>query len=184
MVFVGWLIVVFASVLHCWYSANQAAEGLGRARLFETSGARIFFSSIVLLISGLILTWFWGSLLLAAFALATYYLVLPIALIPLMEKIYRPEPPTAAAFSFQLYTLKYEAASAGKSFLDISARKLHLSLGKSSRRSQNLPVCCQVMRDEMGQGDLLLKEHGGGVGQDLTIRYILQPVIRSSHDAN
>jgi len=63
----------------------------------------------------------------------------------------------------------------GRQHLDINAGKLHRYLGDyPNPKRHRMPVCCQVMRDAMRPGDLILMQPRKGAGASLTIRYFLE----------
>lgn len=79
--------------------------------------------------------------------------------------------PTAVDFRDQLAKEIESAEAAGKGYVDIRSGDLHTKLGGYPGPSHRMPVCCNVMRAEMHNGDEELESPPRGRGANLVIRY-------------
>ena len=70
----------------------------------------------------------------------------------------RSSMPNADDFRRELGSLKAEADSLGQSELVITAGQLHRMAGGYPGPNHRMPVCCSVMRQEMGAGDRVVSE--------------------------
>jgi hypothetical protein len=192
---VGFIVVIIASFIHCWYAANKAAYPGNRAGGYMRFGQLTLILSILLLFAGVSLIWLGSSLLVAIVAVAIYFFVLPLLIMPLMKKIYISAPsqkmsddewekiaglhdnsprfPTSTDFWTQLFLLIQDASEHDAGFVDVNAGKLHRSVGGYPSDNHRMPLCCGVMREEMQPGDVILQEPPKGTGASLTIRYFL-----------
>jgi 5-methylcytosine-specific restriction protein A len=131
----------------------------------------------------------------AVAAIALYFFVLPLAIMPMMQRVYVPvttskisesewakaaglnDPPVRSPrtndFRTQLLIWHQDATDNGEAFTDVNAGELHKRVGYYPGPSHRMPLCCQVMRDDMQDGDLILEEPPKGAGASLTIRYQL-----------
>ncbi|MBI4202121.1 MAG: DUF2442 domain-containing protein [Chloroflexi bacterium] len=87
----------------------------------------------------------------------------------------REERPRLRAEDFRkaLRTKLSEASEKGTPFLDVNSGALHRELGGYPGPHHQMPTCCNVMRQEMRDGDLIVEEPPKGRGANLTIRYKL-----------
>jgi hypothetical protein len=92
MLLAGIITLLIASALHNWYAANEAAYPGDRAVGYFTLGKLTLFASIVLLILGEALIYLGSSILVAGVSGIAYFLILPLLLLPLMQKVYVPAP--------------------------------------------------------------------------------------------
>ena len=82
-------------------------------------------------------------------------------------------PPTAQEFQNELDRIFRLAQNQGKSYLDVKSGDLHRRVGGYPRHNHRMPVCCEVMRRNMGVGDQIVQEPPSGQGATLIIRYQL-----------
>lgn len=66
------------------------------------------------------------------------------------------------------------------SHIDIQAGFLHQQVGGYPNRNHHIPLCCDVMRSIMREGDRVIAEPKSGEGATLTIRYNLPRLTRKS----
>lgn len=102
-------------------------------------------------------------------------------------------PPTKNDFSRALKLILDAAQASGKEYIDVNAGDLHRKVGDYPG-NHRLPICCQVMRNNMQFGDSIIAQPPKGVGASLTIRYnfprhknqtseeIITPSISTSDD--
>jgi len=76
-------------------------------------------------------------------------------------------------FQRQLSTDLSKATTEGAAHVDISAGDLHRELGVNPERGNSMPLCCSLMRHEMGDRDIVIRQPPKGDGSALTIRYRL-----------
>ena len=79
--------------------------------------------------------------------------------------------PTADDFRKELQNIFCE--NEGKPSIDVNSRKLHRAIGGYPGENHRMPVCCDVMYDEMSARDKVLQSPPKGKGASLTIRYRL-----------
>jgi 5-methylcytosine-specific restriction protein A len=72
-----------------------------------------------------------------------------------------------------LRELKSAAKAKGKTELAISAGQLHRAVGGYPATNHRMPICCRIMREEMGPGDEVIAAPPRGQGASLEIRYRL-----------
>jgi 5-methylcytosine-specific restriction protein A len=93
--------------------------------------------------------------------------------------------PTAEDFKQALLGYLAEAAANGRTSVEVNAGHLHRVLGGyTGPQNHRLPICCSVMRAEMDPalGDEITLEPSAGMGESLTIRYVLpRPVERKAY---
>ena len=78
--------------------------------------------------------------------------------------------PTADDFREELQSIFCE--NEGKPYIDVNSKELHQRVGSySGRGNHRMPVCCNVMYDEMSARDKVLQSPPKGKGTSLTIRY-------------
>ena len=197
MLITGIILVILASILHCWYAANTAALPSYQAMGYMFFGGSALLATVVLLIAGSIAIWIGSSFLACGAAIIVYIFVLPLVIMPYMRRVYIPAPPKAIsdiewervaglrdaplapanadAFESQLSSMIRQAVDQGKECIDINAGELHSMVGGYPGREHRMPVCCRVMKNAMRQGDLILQEPPKGAGASVTIRYMLPP---------
>jgi len=202
MLAAGLLVLVLASVLHCWYAANAGTERGHAAGGFYVFGRGVVALSLLLLLISVVLIWSGSSFLWAAAELVAYFLVMPLIFVPILQRYYRPAPPGTSShaeyeaktakweaiagvndppkkapvandFWFQLFRLLSAASDIGEKSVVVQAGELHRRVGCYPGPNHRMPVCCQVMRDEMQPGDVILEEPPKGSGARLTVRYQL-----------
>ncbi len=78
--------------------------------------------------------------------------------------------PTASEFQAELDDVFRAAEKDGLSCVDVNAGKLHRNVG-GYPGNHRMPVCCNVMRQNMKTGDVVLHEPPKGNGASLEIRY-------------
>jgi hypothetical protein len=83
--------------------------------------------------------------------------------------------PTAADYRRGLLQMMADAENRGRTFLEISARELHVRIGPPRGRNDRMPNCCRVMKAQLtpDYGDVIVNEPRSGQGPTLTIRYRL-----------
>jgi len=80
--------------------------------------------------------------------------------------------PTAEEFREQLFEVFCVAAERRQPSVTVKAGDLHRNVGGyPGRRSARMPVCCNVMRGAMLEGDVIVSEPPKGAGATLTVRY-------------
>lgn len=87
MIPLGAILVLAASVLHCWYSGHATAPQYNQAFGFVRYGRVVLVVSVVLLLAGLALVWVGGSLVASLVAAAVYFLVLPLLMMALLQQL-------------------------------------------------------------------------------------------------
>jgi hypothetical protein len=85
----------------------------------------------------------------------------------------RSQMPSAGQFRSTLNTVLSGAALQKLPSIDVSAGWLHGQVGQYPGPNHRMPVCCEVMRNEMRQGDVILNQPPKGNGASLNIRYML-----------
>ena len=65
------------------------------------------------------------------------------------------------------------ATSEGKRSTVVKAGELHRQLGDYPGREHRMPICCEVMYQEMKSGDEIMAAPPKGKGASLTVRYQL-----------
>ena len=81
--------------------------------------------------------------------------------------------PTAADFRRELESMLGEARQAGRHVIDVTARELHQRVGGYPGSTHRMPVCCAVMRKQMGPSDAVIHQPPSGTGATLQVRYHL-----------
>ncbi len=82
-------------------------------------------------------------------------------------------PPTADDFRRKLDEILTNAKQQGRPYIDIRAGDLHRAVGGYPGNNHRMPVCCNVMKGTMKQGDEILESPPSGQGASLTIRYYI-----------
>ena len=80
--------------------------------------------------------------------------------------------PTTRDFQMELARMLRTAQHDGLAFLDVKAGDLHRQVGGYPQPNHRMPVCCDVMRQNMGPSDFVLRQPPKGKGATLEIRYI------------
>jgi 5-methylcytosine-specific restriction protein A len=80
---------------------------------------------------------------------------------------------TAEGFRVALNSVFIAAQRRGEGTVEVSAKDLHRRAGGYQSSNHRLPTCCDVMRSEMRDGDIVVQEPPKGRGASLTIRYII-----------
>ena len=84
-----------------------------------------------------------------------------------------PHPPDSSQFRAALKEIFTEATKDGKSSVSVNSGILHRRVGGYPGPSHRMPVCCEVMYQEMGSRDKIEASSPKGKGASLTIRYDL-----------
>jgi 5-methylcytosine-specific restriction protein A len=86
-------------------------------------------------------------------------------------------PPNAEDFERQLFELIRNAREQRQQFIDVVSGELHRQVGGYPANDGNhrMPVCCEVMKNIMQDGDEILYSPDSGQGATLRIRYHLSP---------
>ena len=79
----------------------------------------------------------------------------------------------ADIFRVELRRQLKAAERGGGKFLQVNSGKLHREVGGYPGPSHRMPVCCEVMRNEMTMGDQIISAPKKGNGASLTISYRL-----------
>jgi hypothetical protein len=80
---------------------------------------------------------------------------------------------TAADYRRELLQMMADAENRGRTFLELSARELHVRVGPPRGRIDRMPNCCRVMKAQLAPdcGDVIVNEPPSGQGPTFTIRY-------------
>lgn len=81
--------------------------------------------------------------------------------------------PGSEALRSELKSMLRAATAEGRKHLDVNAGELHRAVGGYPGKNHRMPVCCSVMKQEMGPKDTILSEPPSGHGASLTVRYML-----------
>jgi hypothetical protein len=81
--------------------------------------------------------------------------------------------PNSAEFRSRLESISRAATAEGQKCLDVNAGELHRAVGGYPGKNHRMPVCCSVMKQEIGPKDTILREPPSGHGASLTVRYML-----------
>jgi len=81
--------------------------------------------------------------------------------------------PSADDFKTELENFFRDGEKFGLSYIDIKSGELHRRVGGYPGHNHRMPVCCQVMKNNMQEGDEILQEPPSGKGATLIIRYRL-----------
>lgn len=81
--------------------------------------------------------------------------------------------PTTEDFQNELNRIFQEKQRKGERYAVIKAGDLHRRVGGYPSRNHRMPICCNVMKRNMREGDEIMEEPPSGYGANLTIRYRL-----------
>lgn len=81
--------------------------------------------------------------------------------------------PLADDFRAELDAQLRRAKARGADWMEINSGELHRKVGGYPGPNHRMPLCCEVMRARMQNGDSVLLEPPSGAGASLTIRYLL-----------
>jgi len=81
--------------------------------------------------------------------------------------------PSPKDFQEELVRMIGEAEKQGLSSIEINSGALHRKVGGYPGNSHRMPSCCEVMRQYMKSGDVVIKAPPKGNGASLTIKYKL-----------
>jgi len=82
-------------------------------------------------------------------------------------------PPTAQDFQRELNNIFSSAMRQGRSYVDVKSGDLHRRVGGYPGRNHRMPVCCNVITQDMKPGDQVLQAPPSGYGATLRICYKL-----------
>jgi 5-methylcytosine-specific restriction protein A len=82
-------------------------------------------------------------------------------------------PPDTHDFRVALNLLFKAAIAKGLPSVVVNAGDLHRRVGEYPGRNHRMPICCDVMKENMRPGDLILNQPPKGKGASLTIKYML-----------
>ncbi len=82
-------------------------------------------------------------------------------------------PPTAQDFQNELTAILQAAQRQGLPYVDVKSGDLHRRVGGYPGPNHRMPVCCEVMKHNMGPNDKILHQPSKGKGATLIIRYML-----------
>ena len=77
------------------------------------------------------------------------------------------------AFRSALQEMLQAADNLGLVAVEVNSGKLHRKVGGYPGSSHRMPVCCDVMRQEMSGADSVVSEPESGQGASLVIRYVI-----------
>lgn len=80
---------------------------------------------------------------------------------------------TSTDFRVELNVQLSRAQGQQRPYLDVTSGQLHRQVGGYPGNNHRMPVCCNVMRGEMEDGDEILAAPPRGNGATLKIRYWL-----------
>lgn len=81
---------------------------------------------------------------------------------------------TKEIFCEKLREVFARAVAHGKSHVEVTARDLHIAAGNyPDPKRHRMPLCCDVMYNEMVEGDKVIDAPPKGKGASLRIRYQL-----------
>ena len=80
---------------------------------------------------------------------------------------------TATSFQTELDAIFLDAARKGLSSIDVLSGDLHRGVGDYPGSNHRMPICCNVMRQNMKPGDIVLREPPKGNGATVEIRYTI-----------
>ncbi len=81
--------------------------------------------------------------------------------------------PKRQDFETELQRRYTAAVAAGQSSIRIVSGELHTSVGGYPGQNHRMPLCCQVMKDAMREGDVVLQSPPSGHGATLIVQYRL-----------
>jgi 5-methylcytosine-specific restriction protein A len=83
---------------------------------------------------------------------------------------------TVAAFQKEINRILLTEQQAGAKHVDVVSGDVHRAVGgypPPKGKNHHMPLCCDVMREMMRDGDVVLQSPRKGQGATLTIRYRL-----------
>jgi 5-methylcytosine-specific restriction protein A len=80
---------------------------------------------------------------------------------------------TREKFEEMIDELFLDARNKGLEFKTIKAGDLHEKVGNYPGSDNRMPTCCEVMRQKMKEGDIIVDAPPKGNGASLTIKYKL-----------
>jgi 5-methylcytosine-specific restriction protein A len=80
---------------------------------------------------------------------------------------------TAEIFRKALHEIFDSEGKAGAATVVVNSGNLHRLVGGYPGPNHRMPICCDVMRQEMRDGDRVIAEPPRGNGASLTIEYLL-----------
>jgi hypothetical protein len=80
---------------------------------------------------------------------------------------------TADDFRAALFAMFSKAAEDHSNYLEVNAGQLHRRVGGYPGSDHRMPVCCEVMRAAMINGDIVMQQPPKGAGASLTVRYAI-----------
>lgn len=83
------------------------------------------------------------------------------------------DAPKSDDFKNELRSELESAENKVKTYLDVKSGDLHRKVGGYPGPHHRMPVCCNVMRQMMNEGDEILEQPPKGNGANLVIRYHL-----------
>lgn len=84
-----------------------------------------------------------------------------------------PNIPEAQDFRTALQKRFVQAQKYGYPHIDVQSGDLHRELGHYPGSNHRMPICCDVMRQAMRDGDTIVQDSPSGQGASLLIRYML-----------
>ena len=81
--------------------------------------------------------------------------------------------PGADDFRTALRERLLKAQGDGIPAIEVKSGDLHREVGGYPDNDHRMPICCDVMRREIAEGDTILHESPSGKGANLLIRYML-----------
>ena len=81
--------------------------------------------------------------------------------------------PTADDFRKKLNEIIEEVKIKNLPYIDVWSKDVHRQVGGYPGSNHRMPVCCDVMKENMQDGDLILQEPPSGMGANVLIRYFL-----------
>lgn len=82
-------------------------------------------------------------------------------------------PPDSGQFRAALKEIFTQETKEGKSAVSVNSGILHRQVGGYPGTNHRMPICCEVMYQEMSKGDKIESRPPKGKGASLTIRYAL-----------
>ena len=87
MTILAGVLLLIASIIHCWWSGNAKAGPGNAAEAFYRHAKGILFFQILLLATALIIFWLSKGFVAALVAAGIYFFVLPLIVLPILAKI-------------------------------------------------------------------------------------------------
>jgi len=92
--------------------------------------------------------------------------------------------PTKRDFEEALQGKFRVAATDGLSSIMVNSGELHSTVGGYPGKDHHMPLCCQVMKESMRVGDVILQSPPSGQGASLIIEYRLEQFVGSQNQAS